>query len=59
MLRAELDNHLDYEQYERNESLNSKDCNKYKKLRSNYGQFETDVSQGRDGFFEQQIVKKR
>lgn len=59
MLRAELDTHLGYEPYERNDSLNARNGSKSKKLRSKYGQFEIDVPQDRDGSFEPQIVKKR
>ena len=59
MLKAELDNHLGYEQYERNESSNARNGNKSKMVRSKYGQLEIDVPQDRDGYFEPQIVKKR
>lgn len=59
MLKSELDNHLGYEPYERNESLNSRNGNKSKIVRSKYGQLEIDVPQDRNGSFEPQIVKKR
>lgn len=58
MLKAELDNHLGYKPYERNESSNSRNGNKSKMVRSKYGQLEIDVPQDRDGSFEPQIVKK-
>lgn len=59
MLKAELDNHLGYEPYERNESSNARNGNKSKLVRSKYGQLEIDVPQDRDGSFEPQLVKKR
>lgn len=59
MLKAELDNHLGYEPYERSESSNSRNGNKPKMVRSKYGQLEIDVPQDRDGSFEPHIVKKR
>lgn len=59
MLKAELDNHLGYEPYERNQSSNSRNGKKSKMVRSKYGQLEIDVPQERDGSFEPQIVKKR
>jgi transposase-like protein len=59
MLKAELDNHLGYEPYERSESSNSRNGNKRKMVRSKYGQLEIDVPQDRDGSFEPHIVKKR
>lgn len=59
MLKAELDNHLGYEPYERNESSNSRNGSKSKMVRSKCGQLQIDVPQDRDGSFEPQIVKKR
>ena len=59
MLKAELDNHLGYETYERNQSSNSRNGKKSKMVRSKYGQLEIDVPQDRDGSFEPQVVKKR
>lgn len=59
MLKAELDNHLGYEPYERSESSNSRNGNKQKIVRSKYGKLEIDVPQDRDGSFEPQLVKKR
>lgn len=59
MLKAELDNHLGYEPYERNESSNARNGNKSKLVRIKYGQLEIDVPQDRDGAFEHQLVRKR
>lgn len=58
MLKAELDNHLGYEPYERNQSSNSRNGNKSTIVRSKYCQLEIDVPQDRDGSFEPQVVKK-
>ena len=43
MLKAELNNHLGYEPYERYESSYSRNGKKYKMVRSKYGQLEIDV----------------
>lgn len=59
MLKAELDNHLGYNPYERSDSDNSRNGSKSKIVRSKYGQFEIDVPQDREGSFEPEIVKKR
>ncbi|WP_316719128.1 IS256 family transposase [Terrisporobacter petrolearius] len=59
MLKAELDNHLGYEPYERTESSNSRNGSKPKMVRSQYGEFEIDVPQDRENTFEPQLVKKR
>ena len=48
MFKAELDNHLGYEPYERNESSNSRNSKKSKMIRSKYGQLEIDVPQDLD-----------
>lgn len=58
MLKAELDNHLGYNPYERSDSDNSRNGSKSKMVRSKYGQFEIDVPQDREGSFEPKIVKK-
>ena len=42
MLKAELDNHLGYEPYERNESSNSRNGSKSKMVRSKCGQLQID-----------------
>ena len=50
MLKAELDNHLGYNPYERSDSDNSRNGSKSKIVRSKYGQFEIDVPQDRKRF---------
>lgn len=63
MMEAEMDDHLGYKNYERTEDRepgdNYRNGTKTKKVRSNYGEFEIDVPQDRNGSFEPQIVKKR
>ena len=59
MLKAELDNHLGYDPYERTENSNSRNGSKSKKLRSKYGEIEVNVPQDRESSFEPKIVKKR
>ena len=59
MLKAELDNHLGYDPYERTENSNSRNGSKSKKLRSKYGEIEVNVPQDRENSFEPKIVKKR
>lgn len=58
-LKTELDNHLGYDPYERTENLNSRNGNKFKKLRSKYGEIEVNVPQDRKSSFKPKIVKKR
>ena len=59
MMKAEMDEHLGYQNYERSDSDNYRNGTKSKKVRSNYGEFEIDVPQDRNSTFEPQIVKKR
>lgn len=59
MLEAELDNHLDYERYERSDNSDYRNGTKPKKLKSSYGEIPIDVPQDRDGDFEPKIVPKR
>ena len=59
MMEAEMDEHLGYERYERNDGDNYRNGTKSKKVRSSYGEFEIDVPQDRAGTFEPRIVKKR
>lgn len=59
MLKAEIDNHLGYDPYERTENSNSRNGSKSKKLRSKYGEIEVNVPQERESSFEPKIVKKR
>lgn len=58
MLEAEMDNHLGYEPYERNDSTDSRNGKKSKTLRSKYGEVDIDVPQDRESSFEPKIVKK-
>lgn len=59
MLAAELDNHLGYDEYERNDSSNARNGKKQKQIRSKYGEMTIDVPQDRKSSFEPKVVKKR
>ena len=59
MLESEMDEHLGYKNYERNDNNNYRNGTKKKTLRSNYGEFEIDVLQDRQSSFEPEVVKKR
>jgi len=59
MLESEMDEHLGYKNYERNDNNNYRNGTKKKTLRSNYGEFEIDVPQDRQSSFEPEVVKKR
>ena len=60
MLEAEMNEHLGYEKYTRDdESNNYRNGYKTKKVRSSMGELEINVPQDRDSEFEPQIVKKR
>lgn len=59
MLEAEMDNHLGYENYERNSNSNYRNGTKSKRVRSNYGEFEIDVPQDRESSFQPRVIKKR
>lgn len=59
MLTAELDNHLGYDEYERNDSSNARNGKKQKQIRSKYGEMTIDVPQDRNSSFEPKVVKKR
>lgn len=59
MLESEMNEHLGYEKYERDENTNSRNGYKTKRVRSGMGEYEIDVPQDRDSSFEPQIVKKR
>ncbi|WP_455541922.1 IS256 family transposase [Intestinibacter sp.] len=59
MLKSEMDEHLGYDPYERTDSLNARNGNKTKKIRSKYGEFEINVPQDRDSSFEPKVIKKR
>ena len=59
MLESEMDEHLGYKNYERNDNNNYRNGTKKKTLRSNYGEFEIDVPQDRQSSCEPEVVKKR
>ena len=60
MLEAEMNEHLGYEKYTReDESSNYRNGYKTKKVRSSMGELEINVPQDRDSEFEPKIVKKR
>ena len=60
MLEAEMNEHLGYEKYSRDEDVeNSRNGYKSKKVRSSMGEFEIDVPQDRESQFEPKIIKKR
>src|SRR3712207_6082177 len=60
MLEAEMNEHLGYEKYSRDdEGSNYRNGYKTKKVRSSMGELEINVPQDRDSEFEPQIVKKR
>lgn len=59
MMESEMDQHLGYKNYERNDSTNSRNGIKSKMVRSKYGEFKLDVPQDRESSFEPEIVKKR
>ena len=59
MLEAEMNEHLGYEKYSRDEDVeNSRNGYKSKKVRSSMGEFEIDVPQDRESQFEPKIIKK-
>lgn len=59
MMETEMDHHLGYEPYERNDNSNARNGRKSKSVRSSYGEFSVDVPQDRESTFEPKIVKKR
>ena len=63
MMEAEMDDHLGYESYERVDDRepgdNYRNGTRKKTVRSNYGEFQIEVPQDRNGSFEPQVVKKR
>ena len=59
MLEAEMNEHLGYEKYSREEDVvNSRNGYKSKKVRSSMGEFEIDVPQDRESQFEPKVIKK-
>lgn len=60
MLEAEMNEHLGYEKYSRDEDVeNSRNGYKSKKVRSSIEEFEIDVPQDRESQFEPKVIKKR
>ncbi len=59
MLETEMNEHLGYEKYERDDEPNYRNGTKPKTVRSKYGEFEVDVPQDRNSTFEPTVVKKR
>ncbi len=60
MLEAEMNEHLGYEKYSRDEDVvNSRNGYKSKKVGSSMGEFEIDVPQDRESQFEPKVIKKR
>ena len=59
MMEAEMDEHLGYESYERSDNDNYRNGTKKKRVRSNYGEFEIDVTQDRKSSYEPKVIKKR
>ena len=59
MMEAEMDEHLEYDKYERSSVSNYRNGTKTKHVRSKYGEFDIDVPQDRQSTFEPKIVQKR
>ncbi|MEN2776370.1 transposase, partial [Acetivibrio clariflavus] len=59
ILKAEMDEHLGCEPYERSENSNSRNGKKSKTICSKYGEMEIDVPQDRESSFEPKIVRKQ
>ena len=51
MLESEMDEHRDYEVYERSDNTDCRNGKKTKKIRGNFGETEIEVPQDRDGPF--------
>ena len=58
MLKAELDEHLDYEYGETPLSLNTRNGTSKKTVKSSYGNIDLDIPRDREGTFEPQVLKK-
>lgn len=58
MLKAELDEHSDYEYGETPLSLNTRNGSSKKTVRSSYGNIDLDIPRGREGSFEPQVLRK-
>jgi len=59
MLKAEMVDHLGYDEYERSENGNARNGVKTKKVISKHGEIEIGVPQDRDSTFEPKVVGKR
>lgn len=59
MMEAEMDNHLEYEPYERTNNSNARNGRKTKPVRSKYGEMEIQVPQDRYSSFDPKVVQKR
>ncbi|WP_231723900.1 IS256 family transposase [Anaerococcus tetradius] len=58
LLKAELDEHLDYEYGEKPLSLNTRNGTSKKTVRSSYGNIDLNIPRDREGTFEPQSLKK-
>ena len=58
LLKAELDEHLDYEYGEKPLSLNTRNGTSKKTVRSSYGNIDLNIPRDREGTFEPQTLKK-
>ena len=58
MLKAELDEHSDYEYGETPLSLNTRNGSSKKTVRSSYGNIDLDIPRDREGSFEPQVLRK-
>lgn len=58
MLKAELDEHLDYEYGEKPLSLNTRNGSSKKTVKSSYGNIDLNIPRNREGSFEPQALKK-
>ena len=58
MLKAELDEHLDYEYGEKPLSLNTRNGSSKKTVKSSYGNIDLNIPRDREGLFEPQALKK-
>ena len=58
MLKAELDEHLDYEYGQKPLSLNTRNGSSKKTVKSSYGNIDLNIPRDREGSFEPQALKK-
>ena len=58
LLKAELDEHLDYEYGEKPLSLNTRNGTSKKTVRSSYGNIDLNIPRDREGTFEPQALRK-